>query len=83
MPTLQISFETMSSAFRLDQSWRLKIFPLAPSLILKLIINTFRKSSFGTHLKIDYTPLVLMIIEHGLDKFVSIISYGDTTKFIP
>jgi hypothetical protein len=52
MPSLQLyaglsSFETISPAFKLGRSWRLKIFPL----VLRLMMKNFRKLSFGTPFK--------------------------------
>jgi len=56
MPTFQLysgvfNFVTISSAFKLVQSWRLKIFPLVPPLIFKLIIKNVQKLSFGSLFK--------------------------------
>jgi hypothetical protein len=56
MPSLQLyagvsSFETISPAFKSGQSWRLKIFPLIPLLVFRLMMKKFQKLSFGTPFK--------------------------------
>jgi hypothetical protein len=45
------SFETISPAFKSGQSWRLKIFPLVPPLVFRLMMKKFQKLSFGTAFK--------------------------------
>jgi hypothetical protein len=62
MPSLQLyagisSFETISPAFKSGQNWRLKKFPLVPSLVFRLMMKNFRKLSFGTPFKKIFSSL--------------------------
>jgi hypothetical protein len=79
MPALQLcagvsSFETISPAFKSDQSWRLKFVPLVPLSIFKLIIKNIWKLSFGTPFK--------TFVQLWLDKGLASLLFPFSAKYL-
>jgi hypothetical protein len=61
-----LRFETISPAFRSGQSWKLKNFPLVPTLVFMLMIKFFWKFSFGTPLK----NFLHLLLQKGLASLI-------------